>query len=41
MRAIVSEVPFMYGITAVVTVEDLALLSFCAVYVSCFTTSVV
>ena len=29
MRAIVSEVPFMYGIVAVVSVEELGLLSFC------------
>ena len=39
MRAIVSEVPITYGIVAVVKVEMVGLLSFCGVYVSRFTQS--
>ena len=41
MRAIVSQDPFMYGIVAAVTFEELGLLSFCPVYELPFTKSVV
>ena len=41
MRVIVSQDPFMYGIVAVITFEELGLLTFSPVYELRFTKSVI